>query len=171
MSATGHSVFDPNYKPPEQSRRGQLFDSVFLLALVFVVLFGVTYLYSTSTSTPAHIKPLSQLPLTQVQQQQYHKVIKHDLTDLTGANTQIASSRPESGSSKYPIKLVSLIVTFGVIALYMVFIYVMSSREYREVIREHFGPAEDADRSGGDREPAPALIDGVASTSAEGVPG
>jgi hypothetical protein len=129
------------YVPPKQSKRGQIFDSVFILALLFAVLFGVTY-YSNSAaapSTPA-AKPLSQLPITPTERQQYQKAIDEDLVDLQGVNDQVAASTPKPGSEQYPISLLAVLLTFGVIAAYLLFVYVVSFREYREVIREKFGP-------------------------------
>jgi hypothetical protein len=60
--------------------------------------------------------------------------------DLKGVNDQVAASTPRSGSKQYPISPLALLLTFGVIAAYLVFVYLMSFREYREVIRERFGP-------------------------------
>ena len=112
MSTDTATVGTVGYVPPKQSRRGQVFDSVFILALLFAVLFGVTY-YSNSAATPSTstVQPLAKLPITQVEREQY------------------------------PISPLALVVTFGVIGAYLVFVYVMSFREYREVIRERFGPA------------------------------
>ncbi|MGH3261550.1 MAG: hypothetical protein ACRDNS_06100, partial [Trebonia sp.] len=61
------------YEPPEQSRASQLVDSILILLLVFVVLFGVTYFLQSSSSTSStKIRPISQLPLTKVEKQRYH---------------------------------------------------------------------------------------------------
>jgi hypothetical protein len=128
------------YVPPKQSKRGQIFDSVFILLLLFAVLFGVTY-YSNSASAPttSTAKPLSQLPITQSERQQYQKAIDEGLVDLKGVNDQVAASTPKSGSKQYPISPLALLLTFGVIGAYLLFVYLMSFREYREVIRERFG--------------------------------
>lgn len=130
------------YIPPQQSKRGQVFDSVFILALLFAVLFGVTY-YSNSAAVPTTTttKPLAQLPITQTERDQYQRAIDEGLVDLKGVNDEVAASTPKAGSKQYPISLLALLATFGVIALYLVFVYVMSFREYREVVRERFGPA------------------------------
>jgi hypothetical protein len=130
-----------DYVPPKQSTRGQLFDSVFILALLFAVLFGVTYYSNTATApTTSAVKPLAQLPLTPVERTQYQRAIDEDLVDLKGVNDQVAASTPKAGSKQYPISLLALIATFGVIAAYLLFVYLMSFREYKEVIRERFGP-------------------------------
>ena len=130
------------YVPPKQGKRGQVFDSVFILALLFAVLFGVTY-YSNAAAvaTTSHTKPLAQLPITQTERDQYQRAIDEGLVDLKGVNDQVVASTPKSGSKQYPINLLALLATFGVIGLYLLFVYVMSFREYREVVRERFGPA------------------------------
>lgn len=127
------------YQPPEQSPRGQFLDSVIILVLLMVVLFGVTYFVQSSTSTTSvKTRPLAELPITPTEKQQYALAIKHHLVDLPTVNQQVADNKEDS--NKYPIAVGTLIITFGVIGLYMAFVYVMSFKEYREVIRERFGP-------------------------------
>jgi hypothetical protein len=127
------------YQPPEQSPRGQFLDSVIILVLLMVVLFGVTYFVQSSTSTTSvKTRPLAELPITPTEKQQYALAIKHHLVDLPTVNQQVADNKEDS--NKYPIAVGTLILTFGVIGLYMAFVYVMSFKEYREVIRERFGP-------------------------------
>ena len=142
------------YVPPKQSRRGQLLDSIFILALLFVILFGVTYYSNAAAAGGADkVQPLSQLPITQVERQQYRKIIDQDLSDLQGVNDQVAASVPKPGSEQYPIEAPALLLTIAVIGGYLVFVYVMSFREYREVIRERFGLSADSSStaSSGDR--------------------
>jgi hypothetical protein len=127
------------YQPPKQSSRGQLVDSLIILVLLMVVLFGVTYFVQSSTSTTSvKTRPLSELPITETEKQQYALAIKEGIVDLPTANQQVADNHEDS--NKYPIAIGTLIITFGVIALYMAFVYLMSFKEYREVIRERFGP-------------------------------
>ena len=127
------------YQPPKQSARGQLVDSLIILVLLMVVLFGVTYFVQSSTSaTEVKTKPLSELPITPTEKQQYALAIKKGIVDLPTVNQQVADNK--ESSDKYPIALGTLLITFAVIALYMGFVYVMSFKEYREVIREKFGP-------------------------------
>jgi ABC-type glycerol-3-phosphate transport system permease component len=127
------------YQPPKQSSRGQLVDSLIILVLLMVVLFGVTYfVQSSSSTTSVKTRPLSALPITQTEKEQYARAIKEGIVDLPTANQQVADNHEDS--NKYPIAVGTLIITFGVIALYMAFVYLMSFKEYREVIRERFGP-------------------------------
>jgi hypothetical protein len=126
------------YQPPKQSARGQLVDSLIILALLMVVLFGVTYFVQSSTSaTEVKTRPLAQLPITQTEKDQYGVAIKEGITDLAGVNQQVADNKEDS--NKYPIAVGTLIITFGVIGIYMAFVYVQSFKEYREVVREKFG--------------------------------
>jgi hypothetical protein len=130
------------YQPPKQSARGQLVDSLIILVLLMVVLFGVTYFVQSSTSaTEVKTKPISQLPITPTEQQQYKVAIDKGIVDLPTANQQVADNK--QSSDKYPIAVGTLIITFGVIGLYLVFVYVMSFKQYREVIAEKFGPTQE----------------------------
>ena len=148
MSSENAAFTDGAYIPPKQSRRGQVFDSVFILALLFAVLFGVTY-YSNSAAAPttSAAKPLAELPITQTEREQYQRAIDEGLVDLKTVNDQVVASTPKAGSKQYPISPLALLATFGVIAAYLLFVYVMSFREYREVIRERFGPSPDSSPS------------------------
>jgi hypothetical protein len=134
------------YEPPKQSGRGQFIDSVIILALLMVVLFGVTYFVQSSTSTTdAGERPIAQLPITPAEKAQFQKLIDEDVTDLAGVNQQVADNRARPGSEQYPIGIVALIATILVIGVYLVFVYVVSFKEYREVIRERFGPPAGGD--------------------------
>jgi hypothetical protein len=130
------------YQPPKQSARGQLVDSLIILVLLMVVLFGVTYfVQSSSSATEVKTRPIAALPITATEKQQYNLAIKHGIVDLPTANQQVADN--QQSSDKYPIAVGTLIITFGVIALYMAFVYVMSFKQYREVIAEKFGPIQE----------------------------
>jgi hypothetical protein len=132
------------YDPPKQSVRGQLVDSVIILVLLFAVLFGVTYYTESSSSGGGEkAKPISQLPITAAEKQQYRKLVDEGVVDENAVSQQVADSRPSD--NKYPISVGAAILTFGVIAGYLIFVYVMSFREYREVVRERFGPGPDDD--------------------------
>ena len=130
------------YQPPKQSSRGQLVDSLIILVLLMVVLFGVTYfVQSSASSTSVETRPLSELPITAQEKQQYKVAIEQGIVDLPTANQQVADNK--QSSDKYPIAIGTLIITFGVIGLYMAFVYVVSFRQYRDVVRERFGPVQE----------------------------
>jgi hypothetical protein len=129
------------YEPPKQSLRGQLWDSVIILVLLLAVLFGVTYLVQSSAeTTEAEERPIAELPITAAEKAQYQKLVDEEVLDLATVNQQVAVNAPMRGSDKYPIGLGALIATFGVIALYLAFVYVVSFRQFRDVIVERFGP-------------------------------
>jgi hypothetical protein len=133
------------YEPPKQSGRGQLIDSVIILALLMVVLFGVTYfVQSTASTSDVKERPIAELPITPAEKAQFQELIDQDVTDLAGVNQQVADNRARPGSDQYPIGIIALIATVLVIGVYLVFVYVVSFKEYREVIRERFGPPETA---------------------------
>ena len=128
------------YEPPKQSGRGQLVDSVIILALLMVVLFGVTYfVQSTADTTEVREKPIAQLPITPAEKQQFQKLVDEDVQDVAAVNQQVADNRSRPGSDQYPIGIVALIATVLLIGVYLAFVYIMSFKEYREVIRERFG--------------------------------
>jgi hypothetical protein len=97
-------------------------------------------------------RPIAELPITPAEKAQFQKLIDQDVTDLAGVNQQVADNRARPGSDQYPIGIVALIATILVIGVYLVFVYVVSFKEYREVIRERFGPPEtvsDTETEGG----------------------
>jgi hypothetical protein len=134
------------YNPPQQSKGGQVFDVILLLALVFLALFlplwlqiavpsrvdalpqGVTYTVDDSgnrTYTGATWDNLKQNP---TMQQQWTKLGY----DPNGAALMITQP------FEYDIDYVGIGITAIVILGYYVFILRASKKEYREVIREKF---------------------------------
>jgi hypothetical protein len=137
MSEQGGVVL---YEPPKQSGRGQLFDAVIILALLLVVLFGVTYfVQSTASSSDVKEKPIAQLPITPAEKEQFQKLVDEDVQDVAAVNQQVADNAAKPGSDQYPIGVVALVATILLIGVYLAFVYVVSFKEYREVIRERFG--------------------------------
>jgi hypothetical protein len=132
------------YEPPVQSLRGQIVDSLIILILLFAVLFGVTYYVQSSASSGAEEepKPIAELPITAAEKQQYQRMIDEEIVDLPTVNAQVAASHPRD--DKYPIVAWKLLLTFGVIGAYLAFVYTVSFKEYREVVREKFGTAGEA---------------------------
>jgi hypothetical protein len=136
----------PHYEPPKQSRRGQLIDAGFILALIFVTLFVTTFVTelagesSESGSDTAQTKPLSQLPINDTERAQYRKLIDSGTTDLAAVNSAVEENQPSA--DKYDINIAALLGTVALLGGYLVFVYRASFREYREVIDEKFGPRE-----------------------------
>ena len=88
------------YQPPKQSPRGQLVDSLIILVLLMVVLFGVTYFVQSSTSaTEVKTRPLADLPITQTEKQQFAVAIREGIVDLPTVNQQVADNKQRPRTS------------------------------------------------------------------------
>ena len=139
------------YEPPRQSLRGQLVDAVFILALLFATLFVSTYVLSLQAGGAAgggggQPRPVSELPISSAEKQQFQKMIDAGMVDLQAVNDSVAANR--ASVDKYAFSVLSLVVTAAIIVAYMVFVYRLSFKEYREVIEEKFGPSETSERGG-----------------------
>lgn len=120
-----------HYEPPKQSKAGQLFDSAFLLVLVYVALFiplilGLTGAGST-TQIPEEVS-WETLGQNATMQAQWEK-----LGYTPDSAAEIISTRFD-----YTINPLLLLITAIVIIGYFVFLVKVSDKEYREVIREKF---------------------------------
>lgn len=139
------------YEPPRQSLRGQLVDAVFILALLFATLFVSTYVLSLQAGGAAgggggQPRPISELPISSAEKQQFQKMIDAGMVDLQAVNDSVAANR--ASVDKYAFSVLSLVVTAAIIVAYMAFVYRLSFKEYREVIEEKFGPSETSERGG-----------------------
>ena len=133
------------YEPPRQSLRGQLVDAVFILVLLFATLFVSTYVLSlqadgTVGGDGAQPRPVSELPISSAEKQQFQKMIDAGMVDLQAVNDSVAANK--ASTDKYAFSVLSLVVTAAIIIAYMAFVYRLSFKEYREVIEEKFGPSE-----------------------------
>ncbi|WP_045835323.1 hypothetical protein [Hyphomicrobium sp. 99] len=123
----------PHYEPPKQSAIGQLFDSLFLLVLVFAALFTPLYLKLAGGGKTdlvlADTKTWEGLGQNAVQQAQW---VKLGMTPETAA--PLITSRFD-----YSFSVVELIITAVVVIGYFALLFAFSKREYREVLEERFG--------------------------------
>ena len=126
------------YEPPRQSAAGQVRDSLIILGLVFVVLFGVTFVVQSDTAGGGAEapKPLSELPINATERQQYETMIERGVTDLEAVNAAVAAN--SARDDKYEINWFLLAVTVASVLLYLTVVVRMSLKEYREVVRERF---------------------------------
>jgi hypothetical protein len=121
------------YQPPIQSRLGQVIDTVFVLALVYVALLlpllmgggASEYTVADARENPTW-ESLEQNPTMQAQWE------KLDMTPKEAG--QLINTRFD-----YSFEPWALIVTALVIIGYFVFVLRVSDREYRDVIDEKFG--------------------------------
>ncbi len=125
------------YQPPIQSRAGQIIDTVFIIALVFVSLLLPLLLgggASSYTVPDARENPtwesLAQNPAMQAQWE------KLDMTPKEAG--ELINTRFD-----YSFSWWSLLVTALVILGYFTFVLKVSKREYCEVINEKFGESRE----------------------------
>lgn len=119
------------YEPPRQGRAGQLFDTLFLMVLVYAVLFAPLMLGLTGGGTSSlEVAEPSWTALGQNEQMQAQWE-KLGLDPATAA--PIITKRFD-----YTINPLALILTGGVILGYFWLLVRVSDREYREVIAERF---------------------------------
>ena len=121
------------YRPPEQSKSGQVFDSIFLLALVYVVLFAPLILGLTGGGTTT--KQVENPTWEALQQNETMAAQWEKLGFTPESAAEIITTRFD-----YTINPWGLLITAAVIFGYFFFVVHFSDREYREVIDERFGP-------------------------------
>lgn len=122
-----------NYIPKIQHKRGQLFDSLFVLVLVYVSLYIPLFLESDTKSvdetvlTQAHT--WESLDVSTVEQEQWQKL----------GFDETAAAEIINDKFDYTINPVMLVITALVIIGYFFFVLRVSQKQYREVIDEKFG--------------------------------
>jgi hypothetical protein len=121
-----------NYVPPKQGWFGQVFDSLFILALVFASLL-IPLLLKTEAATEAVAVTAKatweSLHLSAIEQAQWTKLGYDPDKAAALINTKF----------DYSIDPLWLGITILVIVGYFVFMLKVSDKEYREVIAEKFG--------------------------------
>lgn len=126
--------------------RGQLLDALSILLLLFATLFFTTYLTKmqeqrTSAAAPAAtVAPLKDLAITAAERGQFQKLLDSGMTDLASVNMAVQNNHPDP--DKYKFSVSSLLITLAVIATYLIFVYGMSFKEYKEVVEEKFAAQE-----------------------------
>lgn len=120
-----------HYQPPKQGAAGQIFDSIFLLIIIYCVLLLPIILGLTAGETETKIPEIvtwETLNQNEVMQAQWKKL---DFTPETAA--EYICTR-----YKYVIDPVSLIFTAAIIIGYFVIVLRFSDKEYQDVINEKF---------------------------------
>ena len=147
------------YRPPEQSSAGQLFDSLFVVALVAATLLVCLYLTVLSAAPAPAPEPAAQTTavaeapaadastnaavaaapsadgLTADQQ----KLKTERFTALGWDDAKVAERKAAIAAKSYEIDWFMLILTAIVVIGYFVFLVRASDKELREVINERFG--------------------------------
>lgn len=126
------------YTPPNQKPFGQMFDSLFILVLVYASLMlpllfqgGASHVAAEETAAAAEVAPVTWASLGQneIQQAQWVKLGYEPETAAELINDRF----------DYTIDPLMLIITILVVGGYFVFMLKTSEKEYREVIAEKFG--------------------------------
>jgi len=121
-----------NYVPPKQGWFGQMFDSLFILALVFASLMIPLLLKTQAAAEAVAVTAKAtweSLHLSAIEQAQWIKL---------GYDPDKAAALINS-KFDYSIDPMWLGITILVIVGYFVFMLKVSDKEYREVIAEKFG--------------------------------
>ncbi|MFA5898465.1 MAG: hypothetical protein WC829_05070 [Hyphomicrobium sp.] len=119
------------YQPPEQSKFGQLIDSLFLLVLVLASLFVPVYFGLASggkTTLDLPTNTWAGLGQNATMQAQWEKL---GYTPET-AHELIATR------FDYSFSIPALVITALVVIAYFVFVFRWSAKEYKDVIAERF---------------------------------
>jgi hypothetical protein len=119
------------YQPPQQSKLGQVIDSLFLLGLVFAALFAPLYLGLAGggkTTIEFADKTWSGLGQNPTMADQWEKL---GYTPETAA--ELISSRFD-----YSFSMTALLVTAIVVVAYFYILFHWSRKEYKDVIAEKF---------------------------------
>lgn len=121
------------YIPKIQPKRGQLFDSLFILVLVYVSLYIPLFLESDVKSVEetslVQTHSWESLGVSAVEQEQWQKL----------GYDELAAAEIINDKFDYTIDPVMLAITALVIIGYFFFVLRISKRQYREVIDEKFG--------------------------------
>jgi hypothetical protein len=149
------------YRPPEQSPAGQLFDSLFVVALVAATLLVCLYLTvlsaapapapaaQTAAVTAAPATEASAAAVTAVAAAtstdgltaEQQKLKTERFTALGWDDAKVAERKATIAAKSYEIDWFMLLLTAIVVITYFVFLVRTSDKELREVINERFGPA------------------------------
>ena len=121
----------PRYQPPQQSKLGQVIDSLFLLALVFLALFAPLYLGLAGggkTAIEFAEKTWASMGQNETMVAQWEKL---GYTPESAAD--LIASRFD-----YSFSPLELLITAIVVIAYFYILFHWSKKEYRDVIDEKF---------------------------------
>ncbi|KWT64687.1 hypothetical protein [Hyphomicrobium sulfonivorans] len=131
------------YRPPVQSQIGQIFDTLFLLALVLASLFAPLYLgLAGSGKTTVELSDTSWAGMKQnaTMQAQWEKLGYTDGTEAKDGRQP--ASKLIATRFDYDFSFVELAASALVVIAYFFIVFYWSKKEYREVIDERFGNSE-----------------------------
>ena len=129
---------------PRQSMGSQMADAGFLLALLFITLFVTTFVFAddaaTSTQTSTGDVAIAELPLPDAERDQFTEMEELEMVDAESVAAAVQANTPRE--DKYSFSWVALVGTVALALAYLAFVYLMSFKEFREVVRARFGSPE-----------------------------
>lgn len=132
---------------PRQSMGSQMADAGFLIALLFITLFVTTFVFAddaaTSTDTGSGVA-INELPITDAEREQFTEMEDLEMVDADSVAAAVEANTPSD--DKYSFSWLALIGTVALALAYLAFVYLVSFREFREVVRARFGPPERSPR-------------------------
>ena len=134
----------PRETQPKQSKGSQMADAGFLLALLFVTLFVTTFVLagdaSTGGSTTTETTAIKDLPIPAGERAQFEKMEELDMVDAETVAASVEANTPRA--DKYSFSWLALLGTVVLALAYLAFVYLVSFKEYREVVHARFGSSE-----------------------------
>jgi hypothetical protein len=119
-------------------------DAGFLLALLFVTLFVTTFVLAddaaTSSATGTETAAINEQPIPDVEKAQFAEMEELDMVDAETVAAAVEANAPSD--DKYSFSWLALLGTIALAVAYLAFVYLMSFKEFREVVRARFGPPE-----------------------------
>jgi hypothetical protein len=138
----------PRETLPRQSMGSQMADAGFLIALLFLTLFVTTFVFAddaaTSTDSGSEAVAISELPITDAERQQFTEMEDLEMVDADSVAAAVEANTPSD--DKYSFSWLALIGTVALALAYLAFVYLVSFKEFREVVRARFGPPERSPR-------------------------
>lgn len=138
----------PRETLPRQSMASQMADAGFLLALLFITLFVTTFVFAddaaTSTDTGDGTVAISELPIPNAEKGQFAEMQDLEMVDADSVAAAVDANTPRN--DKYSFSWLALAGTVALALAYLAFVYLMSFKEFREVVRARFGPPERSSR-------------------------
>lgn len=134
----------PRETLPRQSMGSQMADAGFLLALLFVTLFVTTFVLAddaaTSSDTGTETAAIREQPIPDVENSQFTEMEELEMVDAESVAAAVEANAPSD--DKYSFSWLALLGTIALAVAYLAFVYLMSFKEFREVVRARFGPPE-----------------------------
>ena len=137
----------PRETLPRQSMGSQMADAGFLIALLFITLFVTTFVFAddaaTSTDSGSGVA-INELPITDAEREQFTEMEDLEMVDADSVAAAVEANSPSE--DKYSFSWLALIGTVALALAYLAFVYLVSFKELREVVRARFGPPERSPR-------------------------